>query len=77
MRNDHSLLVSCRYLLHNSVVGTEAAYSRAEVPINKFLHDTNLPFVTSPMAKGVVTDESPLSVASARSLAIQVTNSMI
>ena len=49
------------------IVGKGAAYSRAEHEIKKFIEATNLPFLPTPMGKGVVSDEHPLCVAPARS----------
>jgi 2-hydroxyacyl-CoA lyase 1 len=53
-------------------VGAPVAYSRAEDEVNELLKLSNLPFLPSPMGKGVVSDDSPLSVAAARSLALVV-----
>jgi 2-hydroxyacyl-CoA lyase 1 len=53
------------------VVGKGAAYARAEGEIREFLDRTRLPFLPSPMGKGVVPDDHPLSVAPARSYALQ------
>lgn len=53
------------------IVGKGAAYARAEEQIRSFLNRTNLPFLATPMGKGVVPDSSELCVASARTLALQ------
>jgi 2-hydroxyacyl-CoA lyase 1 len=53
------------------VVGKGAAYARAEHEVRAFLEKTRLPFLPSPMGKGVVPDDHPLSVASARSDALK------
>ena len=53
------------------IVGKGAAYSRAEAQVRAFIDATGLPFLATPMGKGVVPDESPLSVAAARSFALQ------
>jgi len=53
------------------IVGKGAAYARAEVAVRAFLDKTQLPFLPSPMGKGVVPDDHPLSVAPARSHALQ------
>ena len=53
------------------IVGKGAAYSRAEAEVRAFLAKTQLPFLPSPMGKGVVPDDHPLSVAPARSHALQ------
>src|SRR5438046_9415978 len=47
------------------------AYSRAEDEVRKFIERTQLPFLASPMGKGVVPDSHPLSVGAARSHALQ------
>ena len=53
------------------IIGKGAAYSRAEAELRAFIEATQLPFLSSPMGKGVVDDEHPLSVAPARGLALQ------
>ena len=53
------------------IVGKGAAYARAEDEIRAFLDTTQLPYLASPMGKGVMPDDSPLSIAPARSLALQ------
>ncbi|XP_060521889.1 2-hydroxyacyl-CoA lyase 1 [Cylas formicarius] len=53
------------------IVGKGAAYSRAENEVNQFITATNLPFLATPMGKGVVSDTSDKSIAPARSLALQ------
>jgi 2-hydroxyacyl-CoA lyase 1 len=53
------------------VVGKGAAYARAEGEVKKFLEATQLPFLASPMGKGVMPDDHPLSIAPARSHALQ------
>ncbi|KAJ8959662.1 hypothetical protein NQ318_021850 [Aromia moschata] len=53
------------------IVGKGAAYSRAEKEIRDLIESTNLPFLATPMGKGVVPDTSPKCVASARSFALQ------
>ena len=52
------------------IVGKGAAYARAEDEVREFIDRTKLPFLASPMGKGVVPDDHPLSVASARSHAL-------
>lgn len=44
-----------------------AAYSRAENNIRKLVDLSGLPFLPTPMAKGVVPDNHPNCVAAARS----------
>ncbi|MGD9601185.1 MAG: oxalyl-CoA decarboxylase [Gammaproteobacteria bacterium] len=53
------------------IVGKGAAYARAEHAVRAFLEHTRLPFIASPMGKGVVPDDHALSVAPARSHALQ------
>lgn len=53
------------------IVGKGAAYARAEDEVRAFIDATQLPFIASPMGKGVVPDDHPLSVAPARSHALQ------
>lgn len=53
------------------IIGKGAAYSRAEAEIRAFIEATRIPFLSSPMGKGVVDDEHALSVAPARGLALQ------
>ncbi|MGI9323557.1 MAG: thiamine pyrophosphate-dependent enzyme, partial [Pseudomonadales bacterium] len=53
------------------VVGKGMAWSRAEDEVRQFIDRTRLPFLASPMGKGVVPDEHPLSVGAARTTALQ------
>ena len=53
------------------VVGKGAAYARAEASIRKLIDKTNLPFLPTPMGKGVVPDWHPANTASARSSALK------
>jgi 2-hydroxyacyl-CoA lyase 1 len=53
------------------LVGKGMAWSRAEDEVRTFLERTQIPFLRSPMGKGVVPDDHPLSVAAARTLALQ------
>ncbi len=56
------------------IVGKGAAYGRAEDEVREFIETTQLPFLASPMGRGVVPDDHPLSVGAARSLALQNTD---
>jgi 2-hydroxyacyl-CoA lyase 1 len=47
------------------------AWSRAEEEVREFIERTQLPFLASPMGKGVVPDNHPLSVGAARTLALK------
>ena len=53
------------------IIGKGAAYARAEEEVRSFIEATQLPFLPTPMGKGVVPDSHPLSVAPGRALALQ------
>ncbi len=53
------------------IVGKGMAWSRAEAEVRAFIETTQLPFLASPMGKGVVPDDHPLSVGAARSHALR------
>jgi 2-hydroxyacyl-CoA lyase 1 len=53
------------------IIGKGAAYSRAETEVRKFIETTQLPFLASPMGRGVLPDDHPLSVGAARSHVLQ------
>ncbi len=53
------------------VIGKGAAYSRAEAEIRQFVEATKIPFLSSPMGKGVIDDDHALSVMPARGVALQ------
>ena len=53
------------------IIGKGAAYARAKDEVRRFIEAAKLPFLTSPMGKGVVDDGHPLSVMPARGLALQ------
>lgn len=53
------------------VVGKGMAWSRAEDEIREFIQRTQLPFLNSPMGKGTMPDDDPLSVGAARSTALR------
>jgi 2-hydroxyacyl-CoA lyase len=53
------------------IVGKGMAWSRAESEVRAFIETTQLPFLASPMGKGVVPDDHPLSVGAARSHALR------
>ena len=48
-----------------------AAYGHAEKPLLEFVERCKLPFLPTPMGKGVISDEHPLSVAAARSRSVK------
>ena len=56
-----------------------AAYSGAEAEIQYLITRNGLPFLPTPMGKGVITDNHPLCVAAARSrlTVVQVNNHFI
>jgi 2-hydroxyacyl-CoA lyase 1 len=53
------------------IIGKGMAYSRAEDEVRSFIERTKVPFLASPMGKGVMPDNHPLSVGAARSHALQ------
>lgn len=53
------------------IVGKGAAYGRAEDPVREFIYSTNVPFLPTPMGKGVVPDTDERCVSSARTFALQ------
>jgi 2-hydroxyacyl-CoA lyase 1 len=53
------------------VVGKGMAWSRAENEVREFIERTQLPFLASPMGKGILPDDDPLSVGAARSTALR------
>ncbi len=59
------------------VIGKGMAWSRAEHEVRDFIERTQLPFLASPMGKGVVPDDHPLSVAAARTYALQNTDTVL
>jgi oxalyl-CoA decarboxylase len=52
------------------VIGKGAAYAQAEYEIRDFVEATGIPFLPMSMAKGLLPDDHPQSVAAARSLAL-------
>ncbi|KAK5602324.1 2-hydroxyacyl-CoA lyase 1 [Crenichthys baileyi] len=52
------------------IIGKGAAYSRAEAAMREFVEGTGLPFLPTPMGKGVLPDDHPNCVAAARSRAL-------
>ena len=53
------------------IVGKGMAWSRAEDEVRAFIERTQVPFLASPLGKGVVDDNHPLSVGAARSHALR------
>ena len=52
------------------VFGKGAAYARAEESLRKLVERTGIPFLATPMGKGLISDTHELSATAARSLAI-------
>lgn len=53
------------------IVGKGMAWARAEDEVREFVERTQLPYLATPMGKGVVPDDNSLSVAAARTYALQ------
>ena len=53
------------------IVGKGAAWSQAEAELREFVDKTQVPFLPTPMGKGVIPDDHPLSTAAARSYALR------
>ncbi|KAI8344790.1 thiamine pyrophosphate enzyme, N-terminal TPP binding domain-containing protein [Chlamydoabsidia padenii] len=53
------------------VIGKGAAYARAEKELNQWVDQTRIPFLPTPMGKGVISDHHPLCVSAARSKALK------
>jgi 2-hydroxyacyl-CoA lyase 1 len=74
---DEARLVKIVNLIKNAkaplvLVGKGAAYAQAEGVIRKLIDQTKLPFLPSPMGKGVLPDSHPQNVSSARSAALKL-----
>eukprot|EP01083_Nonionella_stella_P025195 69393_1 len=52
------------------IVGKGCAQAQAEIEVRSFVERAKVPFLASPMGKGVVPDDHPLSCAPARSTAL-------
>ncbi|XP_076093996.1 2-hydroxyacyl-CoA lyase 1-like [Mytilus galloprovincialis] len=53
------------------IIGKGAAYAQAENSVRELVEGCKLPFLPTPMGKGVLPDDHPLCVAPARSIALQ------
>jgi 2-hydroxyacyl-CoA lyase 1 len=53
------------------IVGKGMAWAHAEHEVRELIERTQLPFLPTPMGKGVVDDDHPLAVAPARTLALR------
>ena len=60
----HAIKMSKRPLF---IIGKGSAYAQAEGEINKLVKRARLPFLPTPMGKGVVDDDSEFCVNAARS----------
>jgi len=49
------------------IIGKGAAYAQAEQELNKLVNHLKVPFLPTPMGKGVVNDDSEYCIAAARS----------
>jgi 2-hydroxyacyl-CoA lyase 1 len=56
------------------IVGKGCAYAHAEASVRDLINATEIPFLPTPMGKGVVPDSHPLNVAAARSTALAETD---
>ena len=53
------------------VIGKGSAYARAETIIRQLIDSTQMPFLPTPMGKGVVPDSHRCNTSSARSVALR------
>jgi 2-hydroxyacyl-CoA lyase 1 len=53
------------------IIGKGAAYSRAEDEVRQLIDMINIPFLPTPMGKGVVPDSHELNISPARSMALR------
>src|SRR6201993_992840 len=74
---DRALDVLARARRPLIVLGKGAAYAQADGVIRKFVENTGIPFLPMSMAKGLLPDSHPQSVAAARSLAIARANAVL
>ena len=59
------------------VIGKGAAHARAESIIRQLIDSTKLPFLPTPMGKGVLPDSHPSNAASARSTALKSADTVL
>ncbi|XP_026564026.1 2-hydroxyacyl-CoA lyase 1 isoform X1 [Pseudonaja textilis] len=75
MAEEMTISKAVSLILHSKkpllIIGKGAAYSRAENSIRRLVDQCGLPFLPTPMGKGVVPDNHPYCVAAARSRALQ------
>ena len=53
------------------IVGKGASYARAENELKRFVDSTGIPFLPTPMAKGLLPDDHPLCMSAARTDALR------
>lgn len=73
---DPALILRAAALLRSAksplvILGKGSAYARAEHSIRGLINSANLPFLPTPMGKGVMPESSPLNTSSARSAALR------
>ena len=56
------------------MISQGAAYAQAEAPLKQFVESCKVPFLPTPMGKGVIPDKHPLCVAAARSRSVQLSS---
>lgn len=54
------------------VIGKGSAMARAEKYLEEFINCTNIPFLPTPMGRGVISDNHLLNSSSSRSLVIGI-----
>uniref|UniRef100_F6WII8 2-hydroxyacyl-CoA lyase 1 n=2 Tax=Equus caballus TaxID=9796 RepID=F6WII8_HORSE len=59
------------------IIGKGAAYARAEEAVRKLVEQCKLPFLPTPMGKGVIPDNHPNCVGAARSRALQLADVIV
>lgn len=72
---DPSSIVQALKLLNSAknplvIIGKGAGYGRAENSLKQFIETTGIPFLPTPLGKGVIDDNHPLNVGPARSQAL-------
>ncbi len=60
-----------------AIVGKGAAWADAAPEVRRFIAATGIPFLPSPMGKGVVPDNDPHSVAAARAFALREADTVV
>lgn len=65
------------YIYISTLIFAGAAYACAEKEVCDFINYCQLPFLSTPMGKGVVPDTSKFNVASARTVALQYADVII